>query len=95
MPVSSEQLQAGDIMGLQQKLSEMKFQSAKKIPSETLSEMLKATEELRDSGIMDHLVNVGSLLPPFKLKNQDGVEIKSENLLANGNLVITIFRGHW
>jgi len=82
-------------MGLQQKLSEMKRQSAEKIPSETLSEMLKATEALRDSGIMDGLVKVGSRLPPFKLKNQDGVEINSKDLLGNGHLVITIFRGHW
>ena len=82
-------------MSLQQKLNEMKRRSAEKIPSETLSDMLKATEELRDSGIMDRVVNRGSHFPPFKLKNQEGIEIDSENLLANRNLVVTIFRGHW
>ena len=82
-------------MNLKQKLDAMKRQAAENIPQKTLSEMLGATSQLRESGILDGIVKSNSPLPAFKLKNQDGIEIASNELLAKKNLVITIFRGHW
>lgn len=82
-------------MTLQQKLSEMKQQAAKRLPADTLSEMLAATDELRDSGIMNGVIKVGNLLPGFELKNQEGKAISSEKLLTKEKLVIVVFRGHW
>ena len=73
----------------------MRHQAAENIPPKTLSEMLEATSQLRESGILNGIVKPNSLLPAFKLKNQDGIEIASNELLAEKNLVITIFRGHW
>ncbi|MFT4562671.1 MAG: hypothetical protein ACI9BW_002418 [Gammaproteobacteria bacterium] len=82
-------------MTLQAKLNAIKEGAAKKIPPDTLKVMLAATDDLRNSGIMDSVIKVGDKLPPFTLNNQNGTAISSETLLSNGALVLTVFRGHW
>ena len=57
--------------------------------------MHRATADLRASGIMDHVIKVGDRLPLFTLKNAFGKEVRSEDLLAAGPLVLTVFRGSW
>jgi peroxiredoxin len=41
------------------------------------------------------VIKVGDPLPPFALKNAFGQEVRSSELLANGKLVLTVFRGSW
>jgi hypothetical protein len=82
-------------MTLKAKLDQIKAGAAQKIPPEVFKKMGAATNELRDSGIMDGVVKVGSKFPPFALSNQSGVQIRSEDLLARGAVVLTVFRGHW
>ena len=82
-------------MTLKAKLDEMKAAAMQRIPAETLEQMLAATNELRDSGILDGVIKAGTKLPPFELKNQNGELIRSEDLLAKGAVVLTVFRGHW
>lgn len=50
---------------------------------------------LRASGVLDRVIKVGDRLPPFALKNAFGEEVRSSELLANGPLVLTVFRGSW
>jgi peroxiredoxin len=57
--------------------------------------MHRATEELRRSGLAARALKVGDLAPTFELDNQDGQRVRSVDLLADGPLVITFFRGHW
>lgn len=57
--------------------------------------MGRATQELRESGIMDRAIKVGDKLPPFTLKNADGEDVSPNDLLATGTLVLTVFRGYW
>ncbi len=57
--------------------------------------MARATQELRDSGIIDATIKVGDALPAFVLKSAQGGEVTSTDLLANGTVVLTVFRGHW
>jgi len=57
--------------------------------------MHRATEELRRSGLAERALKVGDLAPTFELDNQDGQLVRSVDLLAEGPLVITFFRGHW
>ena len=83
------------MMSLQQQLDEMKRRATENIPKNTLAEMLQATDDLRKSGILERIIKPGSKLPPFRLKNQAGVEVDSNTLLAEKNLVISVFRGHW
>ena len=54
-----------------------------------------ATEDLRVSGIMDRLIKVGDRLPSFALPNAYGQDVRSSDLLAQGPLVLTFFRGAW
>jgi hypothetical protein len=80
---------------LQAKLNEIKEGAIKRIPADKLEQMLAATNQLRASGIMDGVIQAGQKLPPFALRNQHGAEIRSEDLLARGAVVLTVFRGHW
>ena len=64
-------------------------------PREARAAMGQATQDLRESGIMDGVPKVGDALPAFSLLNSQGEEINSGSLLAQGPLVLTVFRGSW
>jgi len=82
-------------MLLAKKLQEIRDESKDKIPEETRSLMKKATNELRDSGIMDTALQEGDIIPPFELPNSNGMMISSQELLKKGNVVVTFYRGVW
>lgn len=82
-------------MPLQEKLNAIKEGAVKQIPPDMLKVMLKATDDLRDSGIMSGVIKVGDKLPPFTLNNQKGDPVSSATLLSKGAVVLTVFRGHW
>jgi hypothetical protein len=67
----------------------------KRIPPDKRAIMHRATDDLRASGIMDGVIKVGYPLPPFALQNAYGQEVRSSALLAEGPLVLTVFRGSW
>ena len=52
-------------MSLADKLSAMRAASAGRIPADKQAIMHRATEDLRRSGILDHIVPVGGRMPPF------------------------------
>jgi hypothetical protein len=83
------------IMTLVNKLTEMREASAAKFPPEIKEKMHRATEELRNSGIMEKALNVGDKMPSFNLPNTKGEMVSSDDLLKNGNLVVTFYRGVW
>ena len=66
-----------------------------RVPPDKRAIMHRATADLRASGIMNHVFKVDNRLPPFTLKNAFGKEVRSEDLLATGPLVLTVFRGSW
>ncbi|HJN61078.1 MAG TPA: hypothetical protein QF630_08555 [Alphaproteobacteria bacterium] len=82
-------------MSLARKLADISAAGAKKIPKEWQEVMARSLDELRASGIMDGVIKVGDKLPAFALKNDDGSTVSSQALLADGPLVVNIFRGHW
>jgi hypothetical protein len=82
-------------MSLSARLDAIREGAAKQIPPEVYAEMGRATREIAESGIMDGVVQVGSRLPSFALANQKGETVRSEELLASGPLVLTVFRGSW
>ena len=87
-------------MSLQQQLDAFKatFESGAppyNVSRERIEIMHRATEELRRSGLAERALKVGDLAPTFELDNQDGQLVRSVDLLAEGPLVITFFRGHW
>jgi hypothetical protein len=64
-------------------------------PHEAIETMHRATAELKASGIEEHALKVGDRAPTFTLFNQDHVQVASTDLLRNGPLVVSFFRGHW
>jgi len=81
-------------MSLDDQLAKLREASAGKMPAEVKEVLVGAVKDLRETA-MGRIVKVGSTLPSFTLKNQDGADVSSASILANGPLVISIYRGHW
>jgi hypothetical protein len=82
-------------MSLKETLDQIRTSAGARIPADKLAAMAAATTRLRESGILDGVVRVGSPLPPFALANADGDIVRSSQLLDRGAVVLTVFRGHW
>ena len=82
-------------MTLEAELAKFREASVKKHPPERRAIMAAATQSLRDSGVLDRAIKVGDPLPAFSLPNAQGVEIHSDDLLSQGPVVLTVFRGVW
>ena len=82
-------------MSLAEKLDALRDASATRIPEDKRAIMGRATADLRESGILDGVPKVGDRLPDFSLKNAQGLEIHSSDLLSQGAVVLTVFRGVW
>jgi len=82
-------------MSLAEKLQQIREGAKERIPEEIRLMMQKANSELRDSGIMEKALNVGDAFPSFNLINIKGDPVASSELLTEGNLVLTFYRGVW
>jgi len=85
---------------LQDHLNEIKttFESGAapyNVPHEAIEKMHRATAELKASGIEERALKVGDRVPNFTLFSQDHVQVASAELLREGPLVVSFFRGHW
>jgi hypothetical protein len=85
---------------LQNRLDEFKkaFESGAppyNAPREAIELMHRATAELKASGAEERALKAGDRAPSFTLFNQDHVQVSSNDLLSQGPLVATFFRGHW
>lgn len=50
---------------------------------------------LRESGAVDKILKKGDIAPKFNLKNQHNEIITSTDLLKNGPLIVSFYRGSW
>ena len=82
-------------MGLQKKLNQLKAGFEAKAPKEALEVMHRATNDLRNSGIMDNVIKAGDTAPDFELKNADEKMVRLKNLLSGSPLVLCFYRGKW
>jgi hypothetical protein len=85
---------------LQDRLDELKkmFESGAppyNVPRQAIELMHRATAELKASRKEDIGLKVGIRAPGFTLFNQDHVQVASNELLSEGPLVVSFFRGHW
>jgi hypothetical protein len=85
---------------LQNRLDEFKkaFESGAppyNAPREVIEKMHRATAELKASGLEQTALRVGDRAPSFTLFNQDHAQVASTDLLREGPLVVSFFRGHW
>jgi peroxiredoxin len=87
-------------MALQDRLDAFKldFQAGKPpcyAPPDIHAIMARATAELVASGQAARATKAGDRAPQFTLKDQSENEISSADLLAQGPLVVTFYRGIW
>jgi len=85
---------------LQSRLDEFKKEFESGAPPfhathEAIEKLHRATAELEASGLANKALKVGDRAPQFSLFNQDHVEVNSADLLREGPLVVSFFRGHW
>jgi hypothetical protein len=86
--------------GLQSRIDEFKkeFEAGAppyNAPREAIETMHRATAELEASGLENMAFKVGDRAPEFSLLNQDHVQVNSAELLRQGPLIVSFFRGHW
>ena len=82
-------------MSLADQLAATRRAFEKKTPPEVTEQMHRATEELRNSGILDRVLKKGQRAPDFSLPDTNGVVVSSAELLRKGPLVVSFFRGKW
>ncbi|HSR53028.1 MAG TPA: hypothetical protein VLV83_19570 [Acidobacteriota bacterium] len=82
-------------MSLQEKLDEYKAGFKKKAPQAAQDVMIAATQDLIDSGRAEEARGQGDRLPHFQLPNTNGESVRSQELLKQGPLVVSIYRGVW
>jgi hypothetical protein len=82
-------------MSLAQKLAEIRDMAKERFPEEVRETIGRANEALRNSNILDSAIKAGDRLPSFTLTNRNAQQVFSEELLKQGNLVLTLYRGNW
>lgn len=82
-------------MSLKDKLDKLKESFKTKAPPDAQEIMHRATEDLKNSGILDRVIKVGDKAPDFTLKDTEGQEVSLSSLLGDGPVVITFYRGNW
>ncbi|CAM1374495.1 peroxiredoxin-like family protein [Tenacibaculum xiamenense] len=82
-------------MTLEQSLQKLKEKIEGKLPKEFVEIMHEATADLKASGIEINILKVGDKAPKFSLKNQNEEIVSSEDLLKEGNVMLTFYRGIW
>lgn len=82
-------------MSLSETLRQISDGAKQRIPAEARELMMKATNELRESGIMEKAQGTGGILPEFELLDIHNNPVSSVDLLKQGPLVLTFYRGDW
>ncbi|NRB59787.1 MAG: AhpC/TSA family protein [Winogradskyella sp.] len=82
-------------MTLQDSLDKLKAKIEGSMPAENVAIMHQTTRDLENSGIGEGILKVGDKAPIFSLPNQEGNLVSSSELLSNGPLVVTFYRGVW
>lgn len=87
-------------MSLQAKLDAFKVEIESGRPpynatKAVIDTMHRATAELKASGQEARALKAGDRASPFTLKDADGAVVSSQDLLANGPMIVTFYRGVW
>ena len=82
-------------MSLQEKLDTMREMSKTRVPSEAREVMERSVADLRASGIMSRVAQVGQAAPDFTLPNAGGEPVGLKEMVARGPVVLSFYRGRW
>jgi peroxiredoxin len=76
-------------------LAERKNLIAKYVPADIQAIHERAIAEVRDSGVAGRASRTGDKAADFEVADQNGILVRSMDLLQKGRLVICFFRGRW
>lgn len=82
-------------MGLRQQLDDMKAARLRAAPAGTAELYNAHIEKLRAIFVSENALDVGDEVPEFELPNHRGKAISMRNLLSDGPVVLTFYRGGW
>ena len=82
-------------MKLNKKLENLKNENLKHLPADIAEVILKDVELQIKRGITKNALKTGDKIPDFELNNAVGDPIHSDDLLSNGPLIISFYRGAW
>lgn len=82
-------------MKLQEQMDAFKKNFVAQVPEQALEIMARSGEKLRDSGIAQQAVKIGDRAPNFSLSNTLETQVSLSELLKNGPVVLSFFRGRW
>ncbi|MCF8464224.1 MAG: AhpC/TSA family protein [Flavobacteriales bacterium] len=76
-------------------LNEKKAAFLEKADSEKIASYDAGLKAVEESGILSSALNVGDKAHDFTLNNQTGAAVKLSDLLKNGPVILTWYRGGW
>ncbi len=82
-------------MSLEQTLSQMRKKFGKMLPAEPAAVINGHIDSLRKSGAVGQTLQPRTKAPTFTLKNQNGKQVSSVDLLSRGPLIVSFTRGGW
>ena len=80
---------------LEQKIKAYDEIKQSKVPAHILAVMDQATEQLRETTLEQGALTTGAQIPDFELPDQHGVTRPLSHYLAQGPVVLNIYRGGW
>lgn len=80
---------------LQEQIQQCINAIVKDAPKEIVETMMKATADLKNSGIEDKSLKTGDLAPKFTLKNHKNEECVLTDVLSDSVVVLNFYRGGW
>lgn len=82
-------------MFLFKQLQHLKHKAERETPAGEKSILNRSVDTLKRSDLAEQAVGIGDRMPVFVLENAAGVAMSSQELLADGPLVINFYRGKW
>jgi peroxiredoxin len=82
-------------MSLTAELDVLREGSGLQMPPKALMTFQDSIEDLSRSGIVARSLKVGDVAPDFLLPNAVGENVQFSNVLENGPVVLTFYRGGW
>ncbi|VAW73780.1 AhpC/Tsa family protein GSU0066 [hydrothermal vent metagenome] len=82
-------------MTLAQQIEKFNIEAAESIPSDVAEEFQSAIEEWVTTRIDKKALKVGQRMPSFQLNDANGKAVYSDELLKQGPIIISFYRGGW
>ncbi len=90
-----ESTPGGDTRSLHEIFAERQALIAKYVPPETQAVHARVIAALKQKRLIENVLPIGSKAPDFALNDHNGQPVSSPDLLRQGRLVISFFRGRW